>query len=191
MATTLSPHPPHHPQSTTRISPTHALTNITAFLGATETNPHLHPDAQLDPREIKFSTTGGPGGGLVLHNLRRVEKGLSGEVLAPEQEELDGIFGEGERGETPRRKGGLKRTSAYDDEVLDPVEYALSQEVLVGGGDGDVDLAGGEAMDVDVDAEEMGAGLTSRDKAARKEEKKRRKKAEQKEREQQRAGNKG
>lgn len=134
----------------------------------------------------------------MLHNLRRVEKGLNGEVLAPERDELAEIFGlpEGDDGRldgvidgTPRRKGGLKRKSAFDSaEVQDPVEYALSQEVLVGEV-GDRDMGHGDAMDID--GEDMTAGLSSRDKAARKEEKKRRKKAEQKEREQQRAGNKG
>lgn len=130
---------------------------------------------------------------------------MNGEVLAPEKDELAEIFGlpEGDDGRldgvidgTQRRKGGLKRKSAFDSaEVQDPVEYALSQEVLVGEvGERDMadgDMGDGDAMDVDGEEMEMTAGLSSRDKAARKEEKKRRKKAEQKEREQQRAGNKG
>lgn len=198
MAATLTPYPPHQPQSTRRITPADALAHISQYLTASETNPHLHPDAQLDPREIKFSTTGGPSGGLVLHNLRRVEKGLNGEVLAPEPDELEDMFrvpggddstfpagGEVDGGARLPRKGGLKRKSAYDTaDLQDPVEYAQSQTALVGEV-GERDTAGGQdVMDIDMDE---GAAMSQRDKEARKEEKKRRRKAEQREKEMQKA----
>ncbi|KAL1302224.1 hypothetical protein AAFC00_002649 [Neodothiora populina] len=192
MAATQTPYPPSHPHHTSSpLSPSTALHHLKTYLSLSETQPHLHPDAQLDPREIRFSTTGGPSGGLVLHNLRRVEKGLEGEVLAPEVDELNEIFGGGGAaaaedemvgGKGPA-KTALKRTSAYEGlELLDPVEYARSQAVL----EGDVgvrDTADAEAFyDAarEEEAYEGGAGgMTQREKEARKEEKKKRRKAEQ------------
>ena len=205
MAATLTPYPPHHPQSATRITPAAALANISSYLALSETVPHLHPDAQLNPESIKFSTTGGPSGGLVLHNLRRVEKGLNGELLAPDEDELNDMFGnstgddanldalaadsEAALNAPARRKGGLKKKSAYDDvETVDPETWAASQ-VILEGEVGERDPAGGVqegyAEDYDDDAMDIdgadGARLSARDKAARKEEKKRRQKLEKKE----------
>lgn len=200
MATSLTPYPSHTHHRALKTPPNTALQALSAFLSASESTPYLHPDAQLTPAEIKFSTTGGPSGGLVLHNLRRVHKGLDGEVLAPEKDELNDIFGLPDGGDDARvdaavgasRKGALKRKSVYDGvDVVDPVEYARSQVVLEGEV-GDRDQADGEAEEYyDADAMEVddgdGAGMTEREKKARKEEKKKRQKAEKKDREVKRA----
>lgn len=159
MAANTTPYPPSHPRSSTSLTPSAALENLSTYLTASQTHAHLHPDSVLDPAAIKFSATGGPSGGLVLHHLRRVQQGLQGEVLAPEKGELEALFGgasaaaagddtalDGLVSETARglnanggakRKGVLKKTSSaaaadFETGALDPVEYARNQEVLVG-----------------------------------------------------------
>lgn len=189
------PFPPHHPQSTTPLTPSAALTNLTTFLAATETQPHLHPDSVLSIAGIAFSAQGGPLGGLVLHNLRRIEKGLGGEILAPEPEAvsddrvLDGLVAgaetAGEKAGQPL-KSALKRRAVEEwnaeteaqEGWQDPEEYARGQAIVEGevGDRGTHVVEGGEVPVVRVDKE------------ARKEEKKRRRLAEKKERESKRKG---
>ncbi|KAF2405465.1 hypothetical protein EJ06DRAFT_27142 [Trichodelitschia bisporula] len=61
---------------------------VQSFLAAAETRPQMHPDAVLAPGGPQFSTHG-PKGGVVMHLLQRVERGLAGEVLAPEDLALE------------------------------------------------------------------------------------------------------
>ncbi|GAB7357457.1 hypothetical protein MBLNU459_g8378t1 [Dothideomycetes sp. NU459] len=207
MAST-TPYPPSHAHASTPLPPSAALAHLSAFLLASETTPWLHPDAQLAADEIKYSTTGGPSGGIVMHNLRRIEQGLRGEVLAPEDAE-DELFGpraggggggDDEDGGAPaaaagagRRKGGLKRKAEDEAEAeaeaegwQDLQQYQLQQVELVGEvgerGTGYAVDEAGEAEAMDVDGHE-GPTLSKRDKEARKEEKKRRRKAERRDKE--------
>lgn len=57
---------------------------VSKYLKDSEHKPHLHPDARLEPKGVSLSTLGGRKGGVILHQLRRVEAGLRGEVLQPE-----------------------------------------------------------------------------------------------------------
>lgn len=137
-----------------------------------------------------------------MHHLRRIEKGLNGEILAPEP---DDIFGLPEGDDTRlddlsagyqtsleggKRKGGLKK-SAEEEGWQDAESYALAQEVLEGEvGDRDTSHAqnndyDADAMDVDDDAY-AGVGLSKAEREARKEAKKNRKKAEKKDKEEKR-----
>lgn len=145
-------------------------------------------------------------GGLILHNLRRIEKGLRGEVLAPEPEQLGygdlpgdlgGDVGEGDdtaldalidgtRSKRPL-KSALKR-KVLEDEGIDPEMYAQQQEVLEGeiGDRMPASVLAQEEEDDDmVDA--APAKKTTKDKEARKEEKKRRRKEEKREKEMKRS----
>lgn len=129
----------------------------------------------------------------MLHNLRRIQQGLAGEVLAPDPDDLfalpegdDSKFDEIAAGAgAGKRKGGLKRkveAEEQEGEWQDLQQYQLQQEELVGevGERGAENVGETEAMDVD-GAEEQ--GLSKREKESRKEEKKKRRKAERREKE--------
>ncbi|KAL2040116.1 hypothetical protein N7G274_007019 [Stereocaulon virgatum] len=74
-------YPPHRLHTTTQISPSQALTLLSAYLHATTTDPSLHPNALLTDNG-PITPSSGSTTGLVLHNLKRVEAGLRGEHLA-------------------------------------------------------------------------------------------------------------
>ncbi|KAJ9668877.1 hypothetical protein H2201_001123 [Coniosporium apollinis] len=105
--------PPHVSHTSVPLSPSTALTYISAYLKESESAPHLHPDALLTTSGPTYSAASGSTGGLVLHNLRRVEAGLKGERLAPEPEKegddtvLDGLIAETE-GRGRKRKAGRR-----------------------------------------------------------------------------------
>jgi len=81
--------PPHtHLTPSTPISSATALANIQAYLSLTADHAYLHPD-------VIFTSSGPTAsnnlaeGGLVLHQLRRVEAGLRGEHMEVELAELE------------------------------------------------------------------------------------------------------
>lgn len=145
------------PNSLKPIAISDAQQILAAYLKRSETQPHLHPDAVLQPSGPTFSVQGGPEGGLVLQQLRRVEAGLRGEILKldpksstakqSDDTRLDALIAETEEQEntfeeTPRKKGGLKRKSAVFD--------AGSSQDLVDGANDAQELA---AAQLDSDAE--------------------------------------
>ncbi|KAF2658278.1 hypothetical protein K491DRAFT_776473 [Lophiostoma macrostomum CBS 122681] len=75
---------PYRHISSTPISTTHASNLLSTYLSNSESHPHLHPDALITPTGVTFSSHGGPLGGVILHNLRRVAAGLRGEFLEVE-----------------------------------------------------------------------------------------------------------
>lgn len=77
-------YPPALHHSTAAIPPAAAQALVAGYLARATESPHLHPDALLGASGAAFSVHGREVGGLVLHQLRRVEAGLRGEVLAPE-----------------------------------------------------------------------------------------------------------
>lgn len=186
-------------QSSAPVSSDDALASLSAFISASESTPWLHPDARITPEDIKYSANGGPQGGIILHHLRRIEKGLKGEILAPEPDDIFGLP-EGDDGrldeasasyqttlDGEKKKGALKK-SDEDEGWQDPEVYARNQEILEGEvGERDTTHAynagyDDDAMDVDADAE-AGAAMSKAEKDARKEAKKNRRKAEKKEKE--------
>jgi hypothetical protein len=79
--------PPTRHHSSIPISLPTASTLLETYISLSETHPHLHPDALITPTGVTFSAHGGPLGGAVMHNLRRVAAGLRGEYLEPAVEE--------------------------------------------------------------------------------------------------------
>ena len=77
--------PPHRIHSTSRVSPTEALSLITAYLEKAETDTSLHPNAVLTDAgpTVPYS---GVSTGLVMHNLKRLQAGLRGEHIAADIE---------------------------------------------------------------------------------------------------------
>lgn len=86
MTTRLQTFPPHvHLSRPRAVSPNTALSHIQTYLQTSETIPHLHPDCLFT--ESGPQTSNASGGGVILHQLRRVEQGLRGIVLKPEDVE--------------------------------------------------------------------------------------------------------
>lgn len=170
-STSFSPYPPNRHHTTTRIPPSRALSLLSAYLAASTQDASLHPNALLaesGPKAAAFSSSssvghsagsgGRGGGGLVLHNLRRVEAGLKGEYLGPGAEvgfRGDLLDGENEGYEDEERRlrtslrdvgirggnlvaaetgtvGGLEEEER-EDEWQDREEFEREQ-VVVGGG---------------------------------------------------------
>ncbi|KAF2280924.1 uncharacterized protein EI97DRAFT_368477 [Westerdykella ornata] len=76
--------PPYRHISNKPISLSAASALLDTYITNSETHPHLHPDALITPSGVTFSSHGGPLGGVIMHNLRRVAAGLRGEYLEPE-----------------------------------------------------------------------------------------------------------
>lgn len=96
----LKSYPPYVILGSKPLSTEAAQQLVATFLEDSESNAHLHPDALLTTSDVQFAPSGGSQGGVILHNLRRVEAGLRGEVLKPEVPEvsddmvLDGMIDE-------------------------------------------------------------------------------------------------
>ncbi|KAI9772400.1 MAG: hypothetical protein M1839_002479 [Geoglossum umbratile] len=95
MAATTSSYPPIISHPPRPISPSEALAQIQAYLALSLTNPSLHPAAQLTERGPTADLSSSSAGGLMLHNLRRVEAGLRGERWGDADGEGNGNGGEG------------------------------------------------------------------------------------------------
>lgn len=81
--------PPHRLLSPPQpISPTTALEHISNYLADTESSPHLHPDCRFNEHGPTLEGRP-PGGGLTLHQLGRVVRGLKGERLGEERVVVD------------------------------------------------------------------------------------------------------
>jgi len=82
MAARLVCPPPFVNFTSTRISPATALSRIQAYLEESKLKEYLHPDCLFDDEGPHANKAGG----ITLHQLRRVEKGLQGIELQPEPE---------------------------------------------------------------------------------------------------------
>lgn len=109
--------PPHRFISSQPISISEASSILQTYITHSEAHPHLHPDALITPTGVTFSSHGGPTGGVVMHNLRRIAAGLRGEYLepepTPEPEEVEGEADKAWKG----NKGKGKKTTFTDAEV--------------------------------------------------------------------------
>ncbi|RMY89211.1 hypothetical protein D0864_06482 [Hortaea werneckii] len=106
----------HHPTLTKSLKPAAAETKLAGFLEKTQTQPYLHPDAQLSLAGITYSAQSGPTGGLAIHHLKRIDAGLKGENLVAETADELAVFG----GEAALPEG--------DDSKLDATIGAKSDE---------------------------------------------------------------
>lgn len=96
-------HAPAHP-----LTPAHALAEIETYLDAATDAPHLHPDCRFNERGPTLE--GRAAGGLILHQLGRVAKGLKGERLVAE--EVDAVVNGTEEtatGADGEQGGGMER----------------------------------------------------------------------------------
>ncbi|KAH7401970.1 hypothetical protein DE146DRAFT_450015 [Phaeosphaeria sp. MPI-PUGE-AT-0046c] len=180
--------PPSRHVSSTPISLTDASSMLETYLLNSESHPHLHPDALITPNGVSFSANGGPMGGVLLHNLRRVAAGLRGEFLEPEKtpevEEIEDenadAYGAGKYNK--KRKSVPDATTDSDWEPLAQFEAEQggieigeigdrSNFVQEGGEEPEVQTASG-VQEPEKKRKKGGAGLT--DKEARKQAKRER-----------------
>ena len=149
-------YPPRAIHSSTNLTPSEALGDITAYLSAAVTDASLHPNALLT-ESGPVAVSSGESLGLALHNLQRLQKGLLGEHLVPERVLVEGVQ------ETPskRAKTGAETTaqaaSAEEAEGRsgwqDRDEFEREQ---------DVEQGHAEGTDAPVVREETGARPTER-----------------------------
>ncbi|KAI8935820.1 hypothetical protein NX059_007337 [Plenodomus lindquistii] len=177
--------PPSRPISSVPISQSTASRILDAYLSNSEAHAHLHPDALITPTGVTFSSHGGPMGGVVMHNLRRVAAGLRGEYLEPEKtpepEGEEGIAGAEVGGKGGAGvKGVNKKTRKGGEEGWLDAEVAAEQgDGLVTGDVGDRTngvVDGGEEPEVQVTGEKRKAAGESGDGKMSKEARKKAKK---------------
>lgn len=104
--------PPHRLISSKPVSVSDASAVLQTYIANSEAHPHLHPDALITPTGVTFSSHGGPTGGVVMHNLRRIAAGLRGEYLEPDltpEPEEEEAAGE-DRGWKGKKGKGTKTT---------------------------------------------------------------------------------
>ncbi|KAF1358011.1 hypothetical protein EJ07DRAFT_167031 [Lizonia empirigonia] len=167
--------PPHRLISSKPISTADASTMLQTYITNSEAHPHLHPDALITPTGVTFSSHGGPTGGVVMHNLRRVAAGLRGEYLEPEA--------------TPEPEDE-EEAGAAEIEWQDKETYEREQgEIEVGdlGDRSNVVGEGGQEPEVEVTGEKRKGADAKLDKEARKKAKKERDAQRKKENEKKRA----
>ncbi|KAF3032520.1 hypothetical protein E8E12_000901 [Didymella heteroderae] len=189
--------PPHRLVSSTPVDVATASTMLQDYLTNSEAHPHLHPDALITPTGVTFSSHGGPTGGVVMHNLRRIAAGLRGEFLEPEPtpEPEEQQLADGEQtsnGNTGNGNGngkGRKTTFVDDNEIewQDKEVYEQEQgEIEVGDISDRTNVVqdGGEEPEVEVTGDKRkGDKLSKEDrKKAKKERDAKRKKDLEKER---------
>ncbi|KAF2134260.1 hypothetical protein P153DRAFT_372709 [Dothidotthia symphoricarpi CBS 119687] len=151
--TSLEGPPPHRHISTTPISLSAGSRMLEAYLAHSEAHPHLHPDALITPTGVTFSSHGGPMGGVVMHNLRRVAAGLRGEYLEPEatpEPEADAdVVADGAGAQKKARKVGR---AGAEEGWQDMARYEESQGMIQVGDLGERSNAlqdGGEAPEIE------------------------------------------
>ncbi|KFY87675.1 hypothetical protein V500_06834 [Pseudogymnoascus sp. VKM F-4518 (FW-2643)] len=163
--------PPHHSKPSAPISPSLALTHLTAYLAAASTSPCLLPNATLQPTGPIAPSDAASN--LTIQHLQRVEAGLRGEWLAPTLDlaEGDAFADDTKAGEG--KKDGAEDVEMGTDGWQDLDEYQREQSEEVGELGGETVVASEEAVEVKAaDA----AGL-KQDKEARKRDKKEKEKA--------------
>lgn len=184
--------PPHRLISSKPVSTADASTMLQTYISHSEAHPHLHPDSLITPTGVTFSSHGGPTGGVVMHNLRRIAAGLRGEYLEPEPTPEPEVE-EGAEGEKAwnGKKGKGKKTTFTDADVewQDKEAYEREQgEMEIGdvGERANIVQDGGEEPEVEVAGEKRKGGDAKLDKEARKKAKKERDAQRKKELEKQR-----
>lgn len=103
--------------STTPTPYTTARKWLSAYTARSQSHAHMHPDAQLSRSSISFGTHG-PAGGVTLSQVRKLARGLAGERVTPEPEELpEGndqmLDAKGQHGK--KRKADMTTESEWED----------------------------------------------------------------------------
>ncbi|KAJ4380330.1 hypothetical protein N0V86_004641 [Didymella sp. IMI 355093] len=186
--------PPHRLVSSTPIDTATASSMLQDYITNSEAHPHLHPDALITPTGVTFSSHGGPTGGVVMHNLRRVAAGLRGEFLEPEPTpEPEEQFAE--REETWKGKKGKGKKTTFTDEEAGDAQVEWQDKDVYEREQGEIEIGevsdrtnvvqeGGEEPEVEVTGEKRKGDQLS--KEDRKKAKKERDALRKKEKEQER-----
>ena len=122
------------------LSAEETASHVSNYLSEASKLPYLHPDAIFTSDGLQFGTHGGNAGGLALHQLRRVEKGLRGEKIAAEVDQLQsngGVENDGGRLESDKHNFAENgNTATYglrgaDSSIFDsrPEEQYLSESL--------------------------------------------------------------
>ncbi|OJD18738.1 hypothetical protein AJ78_01275 [Emergomyces pasteurianus Ep9510] len=204
MAFQSAPHPlpptTIHPSRTKthRIPPAAAHDFLSAYLDRATTDPSLQPDSTLSGHGPVSANTGSAPN-LIIHNLKRVQAGLAGEVLGRDLTfaKLEGegggavfalqsreVGGDGEDwGGEGHGTGRGKGRKAVDDGWQDLESFEREQEVVdAGEGDGEGEVEEGDQMQMRMRMDgggDGGDGTAVIDKEERKRKKKERRKEEQ------------
>ncbi|OAL49132.1 hypothetical protein IQ07DRAFT_588478 [Pyrenochaeta sp. DS3sAY3a] len=180
--------PPSRHISSKPISMDAASIILQRYLLNSESHSHLHPDALITPSGVTFSSHGGPMGGVVMHNLRRVAAGLRGEYLEPESTPAP-EDGDGDDGNSANKgaNGGKRKRKGAEEDWQEMAEYEQEEgriEVGEVGPRSNAVQEGGEEPQIEATDAPADGKL---DKEARKRAKKERNQQQKKEKEKKRA----
>lgn len=117
--------PPYRHVSSRTISLEDGSALLAKYLANSERHAHLHPDALITPSGASFSASGGPSGGVVMHNLRRVAAGLRGEYLEPEPSPEPEEQGASSKGDWKGKKSGGAEETWQDMSEFEKEEGAV------------------------------------------------------------------
>ncbi|EFR01677.1 hypothetical protein MGYG_04680 [Nannizzia gypsea CBS 118893] len=169
-----------------RISQAEAHEFLTAYLDRAASDPGFQPDSTLSPQG-PIAAGVGSSPNLVIHNLKRVQAGLAGEVLGKdliyaklenEGGAAGGVFELHSHNATDGQNwGGKKRDTAAVTGWQDLQSYEREQTDIVEAGDGDEEVV---AVEDNIEAVEDAQEEGKIDKEERKRRKKERRKQEQK-----------
>lgn len=174
----LKSYPPHVALGSKPLSVDAAQKLIASYLESSESSAHLHPDALLSTSDVQFAPAGGAHGGIILHNLRRVDAGLQGEILKPEVPQVsDDMVLDGKIDETEKR---MQTEQEYQEDGVEVGELGQRANFVADGGDIPAVVA---------EDSEHAPGKTKIDKEARKKAKKDRERQEKLEKEARRKRN--
>ena len=157
----MSAFPSHRAITSIPVLPEKALIYLSTFLTNSKSQPHLLPNARLEPSGV---TAGSSSSSVTIHNLQRVEAGLRGVWLAPTLD-LENNVPVTEGMDDGTNKPGVKGENGEGWMDLD--DYQREQSIE-GGEKGEKD-AGLVVQDSDLEPERMRAsfnedsGLENRD----------------------------
>ncbi|KAL1958753.1 hypothetical protein VTO42DRAFT_3872 [Malbranchea cinnamomea] len=174
-----TPLPPTKILKSERISQAAAHDFLAAYLERAATDPSLQPDSTLSGHGPVSANTGAAPN-LVLHNLKRVQAGLAGQILGRDLTFLNqaGVFELQSHQFTDGQDwSGQKGKKGADDGWQDAQVFAREQVDLVEGGDGEDQ---GDKAELQI-RDDMEVDDIPRKETIDKEERKRRKKERRKE----------
>ncbi|KAL4808991.1 hypothetical protein BDV18DRAFT_133682 [Aspergillus unguis] len=164
-----TPLPPTTILTTQPISQTVAHDFLAAYLDRATTDPALQPNAGISEHgPVSRTTAAAPN--IILHNLKRVQAGLAGEVLG-----RDLAIAEMKEGAAQAQAQAQAQSGDAEGTWEDKKQFEQEQ----GAEQNDVNVRDGEAEAMDVDQDDAGEAGTL-DKDERKRLKKERRKAEKK-----------
>jgi hypothetical protein len=148
----MSAFPPHRTITSIPVPPEKALIHLSTFLTNSKSQPHLLPNARLEPSGV---TAGSSSSSVTIHNLQRVEAGLRGEWLAPTLDLEENNVPVTEGMDDGTNKPGVRGQNGEGWMDLD--EYQREQSI--GGGEKGEKGVGLVVQDSDLEPERTKAGI--------------------------------